>query len=77
MNKFLKEMEARSARSQMIYDALREFHEAAIKNDGEFVYARLAGFLEANLISLAADRLDTTEDLVRKLKFATSRVGSV
>jgi histidinol phosphatase-like enzyme len=76
MNKFLKEMEARSARSKMIYDALREY-EAAVKNDGEFAYARLAGFLEANLIPLAADRLDSTEELVRNLKFATSRVGSV
>jgi hypothetical protein len=76
MSKFVKEMEARSARFKMIFDALREY-EAAVKSDGEFAYARLAGFLEANLIPLAADRLDTTEDLVRNLKFATSRVGSV
>lgn len=76
MSKFVKEMEARSARSKMIFDALREY-ETAVKSDGDFAYARLAGFLEANLIPLAADRLDTTEDLVRNLKFATSRVGSV
>lgn len=73
MNKFLKEMEARSARSQMIYNALREY-EAAVKSNGDFPYARLAGFLEANLIPLAADRLDSTEDLVRNLKYATKRI---
>jgi hypothetical protein len=60
----------------MIYEALREY-EAAVKNDGKFAHARLAGFLEANLIPLAADRLDSTEELVRNLKFAISRVGSV
>jgi len=76
MNKFLKEMEARSARSKMIYEALREY-EAAVKNDGEFAYARLAGFLEANLVPLAADRLDSTEDLVRNLKYATERLENV
>jgi len=75
MNKFLKEMEARSARSKMIYDALREY-EAAVKNNGEaaYYYARLAGFLEANLVPLAADRLDSTEDLVRNLKYATKQI---
>ena len=35
MSKFVKEMEARSARSKMIFDALREY-EAAVKNDGDF-----------------------------------------
>lgn len=75
MNKFLKEMEARSARSKMIYDALREY-EAALKENGEgaYHYARLAGFLEANLVPLAADRLNSTEDLVRNLKYATKRI---
>lgn len=76
MNKFLREMEARSARSKMIFDALREY-EAALKNDGEFAYARLSGFLEANLVPLAADRLDSTEDLVRALKSATKRMETV
>jgi hypothetical protein len=76
MNKFLKEMEARSVRSKMIFEALREY-ESALKSDGEYAYARLAGFLESNLIPLAADRLDSTEDLVRSLKSAIKRLETV
>lgn len=76
MNKFVKEMDARSARSKMIVEALREY-EAALKNDGVYAYARLAGFLETNLVLLAADRLDSTENLVRNLKSATKRMETV
>jgi hypothetical protein len=76
MSKFVKEMEARSARSKMIFDALREY-EAALKNDGEYAYARLAGFLESVVVPLASDRLDSTEDLVRSLKSATKRMETV
>jgi hypothetical protein len=74
MNKFVKEMEARSARSKMIYEALREYEAAAKKIDSSVAYARLAGFLEASLVPLAADRLDSTEQLVRNLKYATERL---
>lgn len=76
MNKFVKEMDARSARSKMIVEALREY-ETALKNDGEYAYARLAGFLESIVVPLAADRLDSTENLVRNLKSATKRMETV
>jgi len=77
MTKFEKEMEARSARSKMIFEALREYEAAVKKIDPSVAYARLAGFLEANLIPLAVDRLDSTEDLVRNLKYATERLENV
>jgi hypothetical protein len=75
MNKFVKEVEARSARSKMIYDALREYEAIAKKVDSSVAYARLAGFLEGSLVPLAADRLNSTEELVRNLKYATERLA--
>jgi hypothetical protein len=72
MNKFVREMEARSARSKMISEAMREY-EAALTSEYGSPYAFMAGFLESTLTSLAADRLDSTEELVRALRYATAR----
>ena len=70
MSKILKEFEARNARFEMIRNALREYEATGVS------YAALAGFLESQLTALGADRLDSTEDLIRNLKSATKRVNS-
>lgn len=72
MNKFVQEMNARHARSAMIRDAIRDYEDVLRAEYGS-PYAGLAGVLESMLTSLAADRLDSTEDVVRQLKNLTKR----
>jgi hypothetical protein len=72
MNKFVREMEARSARSAMIREAMRTYEDSLRAEYGS-PYAAMAGVLEAMLTSLAADRLDSTEDVVRQLNRMTNR----
>jgi len=67
MNKFVREMEARSARAVIIRNAMREYENFCRERYGSS-YAAMAGVLESMLTSLAADRLDSTEDVVRQLK---------
>lgn len=67
MNKFSREMEARSARSAMIREAMRAYEESCRVEYGS-PYAAMSGVLESLLTSLAADRLDSTEEVVRTLK---------
>ncbi len=74
MSKFLREMEARSARSAMIREALRAYEDSCRAEYGS-PYAAMAGVLESLLTSLAADRLDSTEDVVRQLKRLTKEVA--
>jgi meiotically up-regulated gene 157 (Mug157) protein len=74
MNKFLREMEARSARSAMIREAMRAYEESCRAEYGS-PYAAMAGVLESLLTSLAADRLDSTEEVVRALKRLTKEVA--
>jgi len=73
MSKFLKEMDARRARRELITAAIREYETALTAEYGS-PYACMAGFLESLLTSIAADRLDTTEDVVNTLKGATRRI---
>lgn len=74
MNKFVREMEARSARSAMIRDAMRAYEDSCRAEYGS-PYAAMAGGLESMLTSLAADRLDSTEDVIRQLKSLTKVSG--
>jgi hypothetical protein len=67
MSKFAREMEARSLRAGMIRNAMREYEDAARAAYGS-PYAAMSGVLEAMLTSLAADRFDSTEEVVRHLK---------
>ncbi len=67
MSKFLKMLEARSARSEMIREAMREY-ENSCRERYDSPYASMAGVFESMLTSLAADRLDTTEEVIRQLK---------
>jgi hypothetical protein len=67
MSKIVKMLETRRARSEMIREAMREF-ENSCRERYDSPYAAMAGVLESMLTSLAADRLDSTEDVVRQLK---------
>lgn len=76
MSKFENEMRVRRARREMITAAMREY-EVALAAEYGSPYACMAGFLESLLTSIAADRLDTTEDVVDTLKAATRRLTKV
>ncbi len=67
MSKIVKMLETRRARSEMIREAMREFENSCRDRYGS-PYAAMAGVLESMLTSVAADRLDSTEDVVRQLK---------
>jgi len=71
MSKIVKMMDARRARVEMIIEAMRDFEQSTKKEDGQYQYAYLAGFYMQQLLTLAADRLDSTENLVRELKSLT------
>jgi meiotically up-regulated gene 157 (Mug157) protein len=74
MSSLIREMEARSARSAMIREAMRAYEESCRAEYGS-PYAAMAGVLESLLTSLAADRLDSTEEVVRSLKRLTKEVA--
>lgn len=74
MSRLIREMEARSARSAMIREAMRAYEESCRAEYGS-PYAVMAGVLESLLTSLAADRLDSTEEVVRSLKRLTKEVA--
>lgn len=74
MSRLIREMEARSARSAMIREAVRAYEESCRAEYGS-PYAPMAGVLESLLTSLAADRLDSTEEVVRSLKRLTKEVA--
>ncbi len=74
MSRLIREMEARSARSAMIREAMRAYEESCRAEYGS-PYAPMAGVLESLLTSLAADRLDSTEEVVRSLKRLTKEVA--
>lgn len=64
-------MDSRRARFDMIIEAMRDFEQSTKTEDGQYQYAYLAGFYMQQLLTLAADRLDSTENLVRELKSLT------
>ena len=74
MSRLIREMEARSARSAMIREAMRAYEESCRAEYGS-PYAPMAGVLESLLTSLAADRLVSTEEVVRSLKRLTKEVA--
>lgn len=74
MSRLIREMEARSARSAMIREAMRAYEESCRAEYGS-PYAPMAGVLESLLTSLAADRLDSTEEVVRSLNRLTKEVA--
>jgi hypothetical protein len=68
MSNFIKELDARRARFEMLQTAMREFEDRTKEKYPEGGYAYISGFLSSQLMSLAADRLDSTEQVIRDLR---------
>jgi len=68
MNKFAKMMGDRSARFDRLNTAMKEFEQVTKKENGEYNYSYLAGFYMQQLLMLAADNRESTEDLVKTLE---------
>ena len=73
MSKFVRELQVRGARFEKIQTVMREFEDSVLKKNPDAGYAYLAGYLSTMIISLAADRLDTTENLISDLKYGIKR----
>ena len=71
MNKFLKNMEARSARFDALNSAMKNFEQSTKNQKGEYSYAYLAGFYMQQLLMLAADNQNSTDELIRLLNQQT------
>ena len=71
MNKFLKNMEARSARFDALNSAMKDFEQSTKNEKGEYSYAYLAGFYMQQLLMLAADNQNSTDELIRLLNQQT------
>ena len=71
MNKFLKNMEARSARFDALNSAMKNFEQSTKNEKGEYSYAYLAGFYMQQLLMLAADNQNSTDELIRLLNQQT------
>lgn len=71
MSRLLAELETHRVRSEMISAAMRDLEDSYRVLYGS-PYAAMSGALQALLIMLAADRMDSTEDLVRQLKNLTA-----
>ena len=68
MNKFAKMMGDRSAIFDRLNTAMKEFEQVTKTESGEYAYSYLAGFYMQQLIMLAADNRESTEDLVKTLE---------
>ena len=68
MNKFAKMMGDRTARFDRLNTAMKEFEQVTKSESGEYAYSYLAGFYMQQLIMLAADNRESTEDLVKTLE---------
>jgi hypothetical protein len=68
MNKFAKMMGDRSARFDRLNTAMKEFEQVTKTENGQYNYSYLAGFYMQQLIMLAADNRESTEDLVKTLE---------
>ena len=71
MNKFLKNMKARSARFDALNSAMKNFEQSTKNEKGEYSYAYLAGFYMQQLLMLAADNQNSTDELIRLLNQQT------
>ena len=73
MNKFAKMMGDRSARFVRLSTAMKEFEQVTKTESGEYAYSYLAGFYMQQLIMLAADNRESTEDLVKTLESVVAK----
>jgi len=58
----------RTARFDRLNTAMKEFEQVTKSESGEYAYSYLAGFYMQQLIMLAADNRESTEDLVKTLE---------
>ena len=68
MNKFAKSLGDRHARFELLNDAMKEFEQSTKTENGQYNYSYLAGFYMSQLLMLAADNRESTEDLVKTLE---------
>ena len=64
-------MEARSARFDALNSAMKDFEQSTKNEKGEYSYAYLAGFYMQQLLMLAADNQNSTDELIRLLNQQT------
>lgn len=67
MSALARELEVRRARFDALQVAMTEFQRKVHDRYGGDGFAYMAGFFQSQLMSLAADRLDTTDDLIKAL----------
>ena len=72
---FVRQLEARSARMNAMNEAYQVFADALRERFDSEGYAYQAGFFQSQLFSLAADRRDSTEELVRSMLDAANRLA--
>lgn len=68
MNKFAKSLGDRHARFELLHDAMKEFEQSTKDQNGQYAYSYLAGFYMSQLLMLASDKKEYTEDLIRTLQ---------
>ena len=61
------ELQVRRARLDVLQVAMRNYEEQVRERYPDSAYAYMAGFLQSQLMSLAVDRADTTDDLIKAL----------
>lgn len=61
------ELQVRRARLDVLQVAMRNYEERVRERFPDGGYAYMAGFLQSQLLSLAVDRADTTDDLIKAL----------
>jgi len=73
---FVRQLEARSARMNAMNEAYQVFADALRERFDSEGYAYQAGFFQSQLFSLAADRKDSTDELVRSMLNAANRLSA-
>jgi hypothetical protein len=61
------ELQVRRARFRVVQVAMRNYEERVRERYPDSAYAYMAGFFQSQLLSLAVDRADTTDDLIKAL----------
>lgn len=75
MSAFVRQLEARSARMDKMNEAYNVLVEVMRNRFNGEAYAYQAGFFQAQLFSLAADRKDSTDELVEAMLKAAKRLA--
>jgi hypothetical protein len=68
MSEFVKSLESRSDRLSMMMNELSSL-ESILKSKKDYPYARLSGFLESILLSIAANDSESSEEVVRAVRY--------